>query len=70
MCNVVLLMLAGKNSHAAAQVRGKKTESGDPQEMQRHILFVRAAHSDTFCIGTCQAVHRREPGHLMHGFLL
>ena len=69
MCNVALLMLAGKNSHAA-QVRVKKAESGDPQEMQRHILFVRAAHSDTFCIGTCQAVHRREPGHLVHGFLV
>ena len=42
MCNVALL--AGKKLSCCAGP-GEKTESGDPQEMQRHILFVRAAHS-------------------------
>ena len=65
MCNVALLMLTGKNSHAA-QVRGKNRVGRSAGNAKAYTL----RSGSTFCIGTCQAVHRREPGHLMHGFLL
>ena len=59
---LALLKLLGIISHAAQM--WWKNESGDREQMQMHILFVRVAHSTR----SCQAVPRREPGHLVLGF--
>ena len=63
ICIVALLRLVVIKAHDARVVL--KNESGDREQMQMHILFVRVAHSTR----SCQAVPRREPGHLVLGFL-